>query len=75
MFTSWGHSSSSAVRIYIKIVTTAGPIWGVGGGGRAGAGGRGGVGRHARPAARRHLIVKIVQRFVGGGADQQPQNP
>jgi hypothetical protein len=70
-----GHSSSSAFRIHVKIVTTAGPIWGAGGGGESGGGGRGGEGRHARPAARRHLIVKIVQRFVGGGADQRLQNP
>jgi hypothetical protein len=70
MFTSWGHSSSSAFRICIRIVTTAGLVRGVGGGG-------GGAGQHARPAARRHYKVKIIQRYVGGGggADQQPQNP
>ena len=48
MFMSWGHSSSSAFRICIKIVTTAGLVRGVGGGGESGDGGEGGR-RAARP--------------------------
>jgi hypothetical protein len=61
MFMSWGHSSSSAFRICIKIVTTAGLVRGVGGGGAQGS----------TPDRRRDDTLKVHKREKFFGSDFQ----